>query len=404
MRTLKEDEFLAGASVVAIGMLGSLEEDGLKQWTEHWDGPSTHGAFTEDESLVGIARWFPADLCVPGAAVPAACVTAVAVKSTHKRQGHLTRLMDAQLASIADDGRPVALLLAAEWPIYGRFGYGPAAPACGYRIDTRSARFLAAPTGTVELVDLETLRPILEEVHDRRWARTPAAVTREPYIWDRLAGLKPWPGSPDTKGMRRGAIWRDESGEIRGAVAYKVNEVWTDNRPTGKAEVTLLVGETPEAERELWRHLCEIDWVVTVEAEARGLDDPLPLFLADARAAVQVDVSDCIWARVLDLPAVFSLRRPALAGRVVIDVDDPQGYIDGRWALDLGPDHGEVAPTDEPADVAVPAHALGAMTFGGMAAARLLEAGWIAELQPGGIARLDALLHSPVTPWSPTTY
>ncbi len=80
---------------------------------------------------------------------------------------------------------------------------------------------------------------------------------------------------------------------------------WERNRPAGKAEVTLLVGATPEAERELWRHLCEIDWIATVTAGNRGVDDPLQLMLADGRSLARVDVFDCIWARLLDLPAAL---------------------------------------------------------------------------------------------------
>ena len=85
---------------------------------------------------------------VPGGAdVPAGGVTAVGVVSHHRRQGHLTRLMETQLRTMADRGTAVGLLVAAEWPIYGRFGYGPAIDACGFDIDARTARFLAEPTG-----------------------------------------------------------------------------------------------------------------------------------------------------------------------------------------------------------------------------------------------------------------
>lgn len=135
-------------------------------------------AYSPDGDLVGLARMFPTDLAVPGGEVPAAGVTAVAVLSNHRREGHLTRLMHAQLDAIAGEGIPVALLLAAEWPIYGRFGYGPAVDACRFDVDTATTRFRAQATGSIELVTPAALRPNLESVHEARRARTPGAVRR----------------------------------------------------------------------------------------------------------------------------------------------------------------------------------------------------------------------------------
>jgi predicted acetyltransferase len=229
-------------------------------------------------------------------------------------------------------------------------------------------------------------------------------VTRRGQVWDVLAGLSPRPGDSADLGKARGALWRDESGAVQGAVAYVVEDAWTRNRPTGKVDVKLLVGATPEAERELWRHLCETDWISTVKAGTRSVDDPVAFLFDDGRAVAQVDRFDCIWARVLDVPSVLGARRSSLPGRVIIDVVDDLGYANGRWALELGPDGAEVTSTTEAADVRLPVAALGAASLGGTSVARLHEAGWLDEESPNGVARLDALLHSPTAPWSPTTY
>ena len=220
-----------------------------------------------------------------------------------------------------------------------------------------------------------------------------------------MAGLVGWPGQTFEPGPRRGAIWRDDAGEVRGAVAYKVEEGWRHNRPHGTAEVVLLVGATPEAERELWRHLCEVDWVRTVTAGNRGLDDPMPLFLHDGRAARRVDQFDCIWAR--------GARRPRACS-----APDGRRWRDERWSRwwtrwatrrvagrsSCGPDGSTVERTDADADVTLPVGALGAACLGGRSVRRLLEAGWVDEERPGGVDRLDALLTTPTLPWSPTTY
>jgi predicted acetyltransferase len=187
-------------------------------------------------------------------------------------------------------------------------------------------------------------------------------------------------------------------------VAYKVEDKWDRNRPDGKADVTLLVGTTPEAERELWRHLIEIDWVTKVVAGNRGVDDPLQLALRDGRALARVDHFDCIWARLLDVAGALEARRSVVPGRVVVEVTDPQSFAAGRWSVELGPDGAEVKPSDESAETTLPVEALGAAYFGGRSVRRLFEAGWLDEHAAGGVDRLDALLATPTAPWSPTTY
>lgn len=404
VRTLRDDEREEASRVVNYGMLGSLDAEVSEAWGKLIDASRAHGAFSADGALVGLARWFQADLTVPGGEVPAAGVTAVAVLSTHRRQGHLSRMMRSQLAAIADEEVPIALLVAAEWPIYGRFGYGPAIDACALELDAAVASFPVEPTGSIELVRPAALRPHLEAAHEARRLRTPGAITRDSDVWDVLAGVVAWPGQKLDVGKLRGAVWRDDSGAVQGAVVYKVEEVFTHNRPDSQAEVILLVGATPEAERELWRHLCEIDWVRTVKAGDRGIDDPLPLFLADGRAARHVDQFDCIWARVLDVSRVLGPRRPPVADEVVVEVVDPLGFASGRWSLQLGPDGSEVNPTTSAADVTLPVHALGAACLGGRSMRRLHEAGWLDEETADAVDRLDGMLTTPSKPWSPTTY
>jgi len=405
VRTVREDELVAASRIVNRAMLGSVADDVNEGWAALIDPSRALGAFTATGELVGFARDFDTELCVPGGAdVPAAGVTAVGVVSQHRRQGHLTRLMETQLQTMADRGTAVGLLVAAEWPIYGRFGYGPAIDACGFDIDARTTRFLAEASGTIDEVMPSELRPELERVHELRRRRTPGSISRRTEVWDVHAGVRSWPGRPHEPGPLRGALWRDDGGDVQGAVAYKVDDHWEKNRPAGKVEVSMLVGATPEAERELWRHLCEVDWIATVTAGNRGIDDPLQLMVADGRSLARVDVFDCIWARLLDVPAALGARRSLRADRVVVEVDDPQGFAAGRWSIELAADGAEVKPSDETPDVGLPVYALSAAYLGGRSVRRLHEAGWIDEATPDGVDRLDALLSTPTAPWSITTY
>ena len=183
----------------------------------------------------------------------------------------------------------------------------------------------------------DALRPELERVHELRRRRTPGAISgaRRPGTPSRACAAGPGTRMTPVRSAARCGATRPA--RCRARWPTRSIDHWERNRPAGKAEVTLLVGATPEAERELWRHLCEIDWVATVTAGNRGVDDPLPLMVADGRAVARVDLFDCIWARVLDVPAALGARRSIQADRVVVEVDDPQGFAAGRWSIELGP-------------------------------------------------------------------
>lgn len=404
VRLLTQEELYGAAHLVGTAMLGTTTEEITQRWATIFGDDPTHGALTAKGELAGVARWFREELSLDGGSAPAAAVTAVGVATIHRRQGHLTRLMHAQLQHIADAEVPIALLVAAEWPIYGRFGYGPAIDACAIEIDSRAAVFLAARTGSIELVSEAELRPHLEAVHNLRWERTMGAITRAGIVWDHIAGVERWPNDTSDAGKGRGAIWRDEAGQVQGAVRYTVKEGWTDNRPSGALHVHLLVGATPAAERELWRHLCEVDWTITVKAGDRSIDDPVRFLFTDGRVVVQRDMFDCIWARMLDVPRVLSQRRAPIAGGVVAEVVDPLGHASGRFSIEIGPDGAEVTRTDHAADLRLPIGALSAASLGGRSLTQLQHAGQVDEERAGGVARLDALLRSPIAPWSPTTY
>src|SRR5690606_17275371 len=136
-------------------------------------------------------------------------------------------------------------------------------------------------------------------------------------------------------------------------------------------------------------------WITTVSAGLRGVDDPLPLFLEDGRAAVRVDWFDGIWARLLDLPAAFAARRAARPARAVVEVDDDLGYTAGRWRLEVGPDTGSASASDDEPSVRLSTGALAAAFFGGRRVQRLAEAGRVHSRRAGALDELDALLATP---------
>ena len=365
-------------------------------------------AVDADGRLCGTARAFATELTVPGgAAVPAAAVSSVGVLPTHRRQGHLRRLMDHQLADVAERGEPVAYLVAAEYPIYGRYGYGPAADACVVEIDASgTGPWLAGEaTGQAEMVDGETFGPHLFDVAERARRRVAGHISWDKDRWTVIAGGRPWPdGDDERRRSARKVIWRDADGLVQGAAIYTVADNWEHNRPRNTLTATLLVSATDEAQRELVRHLASVDWVHTVKLWLRPVDDLPTLWLTDGRAARITDQSDHTWLRVLDTSAALEARRYAGEGRLVIEVVDPLGYAQGRFALDAGPDGAVCRPTTDEPDLVTPVTALGSAYLGGHTWGRLHAAGWLDETRPGAVARATALFATPRAPYCPMTF
>lgn len=388
------------------------------------------GRFTELERCIaaldakgqrcGSAYALSTELTVPGGSVPAAGVTAVGVLPTHRRQGHLTRMMKAQLSQAAERGEPVAALVAAEYPIYGRYGYGPAADACGVHIDAASLNslpndgFHAPESGHVELLDNDAFSKALPEIYERARARNAGHIRWTEDVYQMVAGLIESPFGGDT-GQAPKAVWYDDSGEPQAAASYTLQQNWQGNRPLGTLTASPLVAATDEAHRELLRYLVNVDWIATVRVDLRPLDDPAPLWLRDGRVAQLVDHSDHLWVRVLDLPAALEARRYQARGELVIQVEDPMGFADGRFRLEVSPEivigdghqpahPARCVPTDAAPDLTVPVGALGAAYLGGVSWSRLAATGQVTEHSPRAVTHAAAMFTNPRAPWCAMTF
>ncbi|MDD9370302.1 MAG: GNAT family N-acetyltransferase, partial [Acidimicrobiales bacterium] len=393
VRPIVDDELAGFIDVVRTAFLTPpASADAVAARRETTDIGRCIAAFDGGGRMCGAARAFATPLTVPGGEVAAGAVSSVGVLPTHTRQGHLTRLMRHQLADIAERGEPVAVLIAAEYPIYGRYGYGPATEAVGLRVDARAAVWREPATGSVEIVDDETFAKVMAELYDRVRRVTPGHIGWTEARWRIEAGVTPFhDGDDDNRRNASKVVWRDGSGEPQAATSYRIDDSWVHNRPANTLRAEPLVAASARAEHELLRFLAGIDWVTEVRVGLRPVDDPAPLALVDGRTVRLVDRSDQTWLRVLDVPAALSARTYASSGSVVIEVDDPLGFAHGRFRLDAGHDGAECAPTTAAADLAVTAPALGAAYLGGQGWARLADAGWVDERRPGAVAEAAAL-------------
>jgi predicted acetyltransferase len=376
-----------------------------KGWAEYLleeiDIDRTWGGF-DDGAVVGTLRSLATALTVPGGQVTAAALTNVTVAPTHTRQGILTEMITSHLTQAVQLEEPVGILIASEWPIYGRFGYGAAVESAKYEIDSRAMRFRDPATGSVEIVDDATIHKLGPSMYEKYRLVQPGAIERIPRWWDRHLHQGEIPG--DENDGSRNALYRSPSGEPEGYVRYKPNQDWDAMVPKGKMTVHELLATTPDAYRALWSYCCRVDLMVTIEAGTRAVDEPLAFLVNDGRAVKQTARYDFVWVRVLDVPKALASRTYSASGRVVIEVADDLGHATGTYALDGGPDGATCERTDEEPDLALDIGALGSVYLGGMSAAVLGEAGLVHARDAAALRKADAMFTTPRKPWCATWF
>ncbi|MGW2843100.1 GNAT family N-acetyltransferase [Streptomyces sp. NPDC001493] len=413
IRVITATEFPAWLKANRRGFLQTstvgLEEEAAARLAQ-FDLSRVQGAF-DGERCVATFRSFAQELTVPGGArVAVDAVSAVTVAPTHRRRGLLSRMMVTDLAAAKERGDLAATLIAAEYPIYGRFGFGPAASLTEWEVDvTRSGLDPRGPGaaaldgGRIELVEGEEVRKLGPEIHALLAARQHGAVDRPAAWWDRHTGV----GLPDPGKWTEPfhALYRSASGEPQGLATYRTADDWGDRKqPRNTATVSELIAAGPVAERALWEFVCSVDWITTVRTGYRAPDDLLPLLLPDPRAARVVTHADWLWLRVLDTARLLASRTYGREASLVLDVRDPAGLAGGVFRLDASPQGAECVPDTRSADLTLDVRDLASVFLGDESVERLLALGRIEENRPGAATLADGAFRTARRPWCPDMF
>jgi predicted acetyltransferase len=364
------------------------------------------GAF-EDDVMVGTYRSFASNLTLPGLErVPVSAVSAVSVRPTHRRRGTLTRMITRDLRESAARGEAASILIAAEWPIYPRYGYGPATWSARWKLRVRAATFRLEPVGSVEVVSPKAARELITTLYAKVAAAQPGEIDRAEHRWDFDLGLVEIPGRPTWRGGM--VIHRDEAGNADGFARFHGEEHWDDGIPDNILVVDDLRGTTLAAEMDLWRHLAQMDLTATIRAETRREHEPMQWFLADGRAARVTDLSEMLWLRILDTPRMLGGRAYDRDADLVIEVDDMlvdgPGPAAGRYRLTVRGGTATCAATEAQPDFTVSVSALSAAVLGGTRLLDATRAGGATEHREGALREADLLFTTADPPWCTTWF
>jgi len=367
-----------------------------------WDVRRCRAAF-DGGTMCGTFRTWETELTVPGGGIlPGAAIAGVTVLPTHRRRGILRALVADEHAAIRERGEVVGLLYSAEYPIYGRFGYGPATRIARWTLDASGASFHSTPSGRIEIVgpNADTAAR-MAAVFDAVRRSSPGEIQRRDYRWEYDLGRETAWGDR-WKGFV--ALRHDRDGTVDGYVRYHA-EPDPVHRPRVRLVVDDLHARSDDAYAALWRFVGQVDLVDTVVADHRSVSERLPWHLVNARAARMSEPGDGLWVRLLDVPRALEARSYEREGTIVLEVIDPDdGGGRTRLALDVGPDGAVCRRTDRSADLTVHVAALGGAYLGGTRLRDAVIADGHDEHHEGALARADALLRTADEPWCSTFF
>lgn len=405
VRRIRDDEL---REFIDTSSAGFLERPDVDKVTEEvrplWDLDRTWAAF-DDGRMCGTYRSWATELTVPGGQrLPAAAVSAVTVLPTHRRRGILRAMVEAEHDAIRQRAEVFGLLYAAEYAIYGRFGYGPGVREATLTLDTRKTGFHAAASGRVELAkaDAETVAAI-KGVFEGWRLRQPGEIRRRDYRWEYDLALRDSAWGPPWKGFV--ALHRDPEGSVDGYARYHADDKWEQRQPGLTVTVDELHALSDAAYISLWRFLAEMDWAATVKAERRVPSERLTWLLTNARALNMLDVGDGMWVRLFDVARALEARTYEREGSIVFEVVDreaPGGRA--RVKLEAGPSGATCGETDRPADLTLDIAALGAAYLGGQSLHAATAASGVDEHRAGALADADAMFRTLDEPWCSTFF
>ena len=407
IRTMREEETPAWLECTTTTFFEQIDLARVAEEVKPlWDFGRVWGAL-DGELVVGTLRTWASELTLPGAGrLPAASVSGVSVRATHRRTGILSRLVEAEHAAARERGEAVAMLYASEYPIYGRFGYGPASPMATWTIDTAATGFHRPPSGSVEFApaSVET-RDAMKVVFDAWRLRQPGEIRRRDFSWDFDLALRESVWGTAWKGFV--ALHRDADGTVDGYVRYRGEEKWEHRQPRAIVNVDELHALTDDAYDALWQFLAGMDLVKTIRAERRSPIERFPWLLTNARAAEPSEVGDGLWVCLLDIPRALASRAYERKGSIVIEVIERAGTAAERRtnvALDATPAGATCTPTDRSPDLTLDAAALGAAYLGGTRLRDAVATRGSDEHTPDALARADALFATLDSPWCSTFF
>lgn len=343
--------------------------------------------------IVATALAYSRIMAIPGGLLSTACVSYVAVLPSHRERGLLGRIMMQQLRGLRDHGgESVAALFPSQGGLYGRYGYGPAAPWTSFSIPADKLRFQPQASVRVDLVDdMCEMPPEVEGIYSELVPAMPGWFHRTPQWWSRRI-FDPAFARGNASAFRY-ALYGAASGKASGYAIYRLV-------PRG-AEIFELSATDPTGYLSLWAYIAALEGVEVIQRRTGPPDEPMIHALSDPMSFT-MSPQYAMWLRLVDLKLAMEQRAYDAEVEVVLNVSDAAcPWNSGRWRLSVGPSGAECVPTSHDAHLNISAPDLAAAYLGGVSLLNRASAGMVEEIRPGSIAALSRSMRSDRAPWCP---
>jgi len=376
--------------------------------TRDWD-PTRAWGVRDRGRWVATLRTEERALSVPGVGdrtvdLRVDALTNVTVAASHRRRGLMRRMLSGSLRAARERSDAISILIAAEWPIYGSFGYAPATLSADYVLHRwRPGASCPGDPARVRQVEREEFGELAPAVYAAARRCRPGQIDRDARWWNRVLGRDGYAPSEDLP--HNWFVHEGDDGPD-GLLGWKASGDFGLIPPLGSVEVWDLTSATDTAYQNFWAYLSGIDGVDQIRLSNRSVDERVRWLLGDARALVMTQQVDFLWVRLLDVPAALAARRYAVPGEVVLEVIDAGAdpFASGRYRLRAADDQVQCESTDQDADLEITQQALASIYLGGFRLRELLLSGVAKECRPGAIGRVDLMFSTPLAPWNATGF
>ncbi len=370
IRQVREEEFLKWRIAVRASLGDHTTAEDTAFMREHRVEIDRLLICMDGDTIAGSGGADSFDMTLPGGAeAPSAGIAYITTAATHRRRGIQRSIMTRIHHDARERGDIASILWASQSNLYGRYGYGNAIPVHNWKIDLRYgsyAKDMSWP-GQYVKVERDEAIPLMTEVYERARTIRPGMITRTPKRW--LYEIHP------VHRKNEFFIIYRENDDALGYARYEI-EHDPDDEFKGTLTVIEAVAATDAAHAAIWRFLLDQELVNILKAKVRPVDDPLVWLLSDARRLHRT-LTDAIWLKLLDIPAMLERRAYAVEDRLVLQVIDAETDKPHNLALETGKTGAVCRATGESPDLVMPEAELAAIYFGAVECSMLADIGLV---------------------------
>lgn len=220
----------------------------------------------ENKEIASKLTIIPSDIYIAGQIMKMGGISGVATWPEKRRSGLVRELLRSALEDIKERGCDVSLLYPFSFSFYRKFGWELFADAKTWTLSSHQLpEPLPLEKGSIFRVK-QKAGAVLQPIY-KKWAVSyTGAVIRDKQWWDYMV-LKRKTGEI--------AVFKNEQGEDRGYIIYKVKEQ--------KMDVKEFIWLDEEARTALWSFLAQHDSMITEVEMKPAVDDPSRFLLPDSR-------------------------------------------------------------------------------------------------------------------------